>query len=152
VTDKGVERYFMTVQEAVQLVLQACAISRGSEVFVLDMGQPVSILSLARQVIQSAGYEVRDADNPDGDIEIQITGLRPGEKMTEELSLSDDLVGTSYPKIFMTREEGLSQIEIASALRRLREAFVASDEEMARDVVRRWVEGFQVVVQKADAS
>jgi FlaA1/EpsC-like NDP-sugar epimerase len=152
VTDKGVERYFMTVQEAVQLVLQACAISRGSEVFVLDMGQPVPILSLARQVIQSAGYEVRDAENPDGDIEIQITGLRPGEKMVEELTLSNDLVGTSYPKIFMTREAGLSQIEVAAALRRLREAFIASDEDMARDVVRRWVEGFQVVVAKADAS
>ncbi|MCX7566012.1 nucleoside-diphosphate sugar epimerase/dehydratase [Sulfitobacter sp. F26169L] len=152
VTDKGVERYFMTVQEAVQLVLQACAISRGAEVFVLDMGQPVPILNLARQVIESAGYEVRDADNPDGDIEIEITGLRPGEKMSEELTLSDSLLGTSYPKIFMTHEEGLSQIEIATALRSLREAFVASDEDMARDVVRRWVEGFQVIVTKADAS
>ena len=152
VTDKGVERYFMTVQEAVQLVLQACAISRGAEVFVLDMGQPVPILNLARQVIESAGYEVRDEDNPDGDIEIAITGLRPGEKMSEELTLSDDLVGTTYPKIFMAHEEGLSQIEIASALRSLREAFVASDEDMARDVVRKWVEGFQVVVAKADAS
>lgn len=152
VTDKGVERYFMTVQEAVQLVLQACAISRGAEVFVLDMGQPVPIFHLARQVIESAGYEVRDADNPDGDIEIAITGLRPGEKMSEELTLSNDLLGTTYPKIFMTHEAGLSQIEIASALRSLREAFVASDEEMARDVVRRWVEGFQVVVSNADAS
>jgi len=152
VTDKGVERYFMTVQEAVQLVLQANAISRGAEVFVLDMGQPVPILHLARQVIESAGYEVRDADNPDGDIEIEITGLRPGEKMSEELTLSDDLMGTTYPKIFMTHEEGLSQIEIASALRSLREAFVASDEDMARDVVRRWVEGFQAVVSRADAS
>jgi len=152
VTDKGVERYFMTVQEAVQLVLQACAISKGSEVFVLDMGQPVPILSLARQIIQSAGYEVRDAENPDGDIEIQVTGLRPGEKMSEELTLSGDLVGTVYSKIFMTHEEGLSQIEIASALRRLREAFVASDEDMARDVVRRWVEGSRVVARKADVS
>ena len=152
VTDKGVERYFMTVQEAVQLVLQACSISQGAEVFVLDMGQPVPILQLARQVIESAGYEVRDADNPDGDIEIQITGLRPGEKMSEELTLSNDLVGTTYSKIFMTREKGLSQIEIAGALRRLREAFVASDEDMARDVVRRWVEGFDDVMVKADAS
>jgi len=152
VTDKGVERYFMTVQEAVQLVLQACSISRGAEVFVLDMGQPVPILKLARQVIESAGYEVRDADNPDGDIEIEITGLRPGEKMSEELTLSGDLIGTTYSKIFMAREEGLSQIEIAAALRRLREAFVASDEAMARDVVRRWVEGFEDVMAKADAS
>lgn len=152
VTDKGVERYFMTVQEAVQLVLQACAISRGAEVFVLDMGKPVPILHLARQVIESAGYEVRDAENPDGDIEIEITGLRPGEKMSEELTLSDELLGTTYPKIFMTDEEGLSQIEIATALRSLREAFVASDEDMARDVVRRWVEGFQTIVVKADVS
>lgn len=152
VTDKGVERYFMTVQEAVRLVLQACSISLGAEVFVLDMGKPVPILKLARQVIESAGYEVRDADNPDGDIEIEITGLRPGEKMSEELSLSNDLVGTTYSKIFMTREKGLSQIEIASALRALREAFVASDETMARDVVRRWVEGFDDVMAKADAS
>ena len=146
VTDKGVERYFMTVQEAVQLVLQANAISKGSEVFVLDMGQPVPILSLARQVIETAGCVVRDEDNPDGDIEIEITGLRPGEKMSEELTLSSDLVGTSYPKVFMAQEDGLSQIEIASALRSLREAFVASDEDMAREVVRRWVEGYRAEV------
>jgi len=152
VTDKGVERYFMTVQEAVQLVLQANAISRGGEVFVLDMGQPVPIFSLARQVIESAGYTVRDESNPDGDIEIQITGLRPGEKMSEELTLSNDLIGTRNPKVFMAQEEGLSQIEIASALRGLREAFVASDEGMARDVVRRWVEGYQTCIDKADAS
>jgi len=106
------------------------------------MGQPVPILHLARQVIESAGYEVRDAENPTGDIEIEITGLRPGEKMSEELSLSNNLVGTTYPKIFMTQEEGLSQIEVAAALRRLREAFVGSDEDMARGVVTRWVEGY----------
>lgn len=152
VTDRNVERYFMTVQEAVQLVLQACAISRGTEVFVLDMGQPVSILTLARQVIESAGYEVRDADNPNGDIEIKITGLRPGEKMSEELTLSGELLGTIYPKIFMTHETGLSQIEVAAAMRRLREAFVASDEEMAREVLHKWVEGFHPVFEKADAS
>ena len=116
------------------------------------MGKPVPILQLARQVIESAGYEVRDADNPDGDIEIEITGLRPGEKMTEELTLSDDVIGTVYPKIFSTREEGLSQIEIASALRSLREAFVASDEDRAREVVRRWVEGFHETVALVSAS
>jgi FlaA1/EpsC-like NDP-sugar epimerase len=152
VTDKGVERYFMTVQEAVQLVLQACSISLGAEVFVLDMGQPVPILQLARQVIESAGYEVRDEENPDGDVEIEITGLRPGEKMSEELTLSNELFGTIYPKIFMAREKGLSQIEIAGALRRLREAFVACDEDMARNVVRRWVEGFDDVMSKVDVS
>lgn len=152
VTDKGVERYFMTVQEAVQLVLQACAISRGQEVFVLDMGEPVSIMSLARQVIESAGYEVRDAENPHGDIEIEITGLRPGEKMSEELTLSGELMGTVYPKIFMTHESGLSEIEVAAAMRSLREAFVASDEDMARGVVLKWVEGFQPDMARVDVS
>ena len=152
VTDKGVERYFMTVQEAVQLVLQACGMSRGAEIFVLDMGKPVPILSLAYQVIESAGLTVRDADNPDGDIEIAITGLRAGEKMSEELTLSGEMLGTSYPKIFMADEEGLSQIEIAAALRRLREAFVASDEDMAREVVRQWVEGPVKVAEAVEAS
>ncbi len=140
VTDRSVARYFMTVQEAVRLVLQAGALAQGGEVFVLDMGKPVPILHLARQVIESAGYTVRDDANPDGDIEIEITGLRPGEKMTEELTLTGELIGTRHPKIFSAREEGLSEIEIASALRGLREAFVASDEDMARRVVRRWVE------------
>ncbi|XDA98070.1 nucleoside-diphosphate sugar epimerase/dehydratase [Sulfitobacter sp. LCG007] len=141
VTDPNVKRYFMTVQEAVKLVLQAGSMARGGEVFVLDMGKPVSILHLARQVIENAGYTVRDAANPEGDIEIRITGLRPGEKLYEELSLSGELYGTRHPKIFSTREEGLSEIEIATALRNLREAFVASDEDMARQVVTRWVEG-----------
>ena len=147
VTDRGVARYFMTVEEAVRLVLQAGALAHGGEVFVLDMGKPVPILKLARQVIETAGYTVRDAENPDGDIEIEITGLRPGEKMTEELSLSGKLIDTDHPKIFSTREKGVSEIEIASILRELREALVANDECMARDVVYRWVEGFQKVAE-----
>ena len=143
VTDRGVARYFMTVEEAVRLVLQAGSLAQGGEVFVLDMGKPVPILKLARQVIETAGYTVRDEDNPDGDIEIEITGLRPGEKMTEELTRSGSLRGTQHPKIFSTRENGVNEIEIAAILRDLREALVASDEDMARSVVYRWVEGFQ---------
>ncbi|MEQ6249390.1 nucleoside-diphosphate sugar epimerase/dehydratase [Sulfitobacter sp. HNIBRBA3233] len=152
VTDKGVERYFMTVQEAVQLVLQAGTISKGGEVFVLDMGEPVPILRLARQVIERAGFEVRDQNNPDGDIEIAITGLRPGEKLVEELTLSNDLLGTKYPKISSALEAVPSQIEIASAIRSLREAVVAGDEDMARAVVRRWVESKETEPTGAEAS
>jgi len=152
VTDRNVARYFMTVQEAVKLVLQAGAMAQGGEVFVLDMGKPVPILQLARQVIESAGYSVRNKKNPSGDIEIKITGLRPGEKMTEELTLSGDLIGTLHPKIFSTVEVGLSEIEIASALRRLREAFVASNEDMAREVVENWVEGFEEQTQARKTS
>ncbi|WP_375545343.1 polysaccharide biosynthesis protein [Phaeobacter inhibens] len=100
VTDPRVKRYFMTIREAVQLVLQAGAEALGGEVFVLDMGEPISILQLARQVIESAGYSVRDEDHPDGDIAIDIIGLRPGEKMQEELTLSSDLITTRHQKIF----------------------------------------------------
>ena len=88
VTDARVKRFFMTIREAVQLVLKAGAAAKGGEVFVLDMGKPVPILQLARQVIESTGYTVRDAANPEGDIEIEMIGLRPGEKIEEELTLT----------------------------------------------------------------
>ena len=142
VTDAGVRRFFMTIREAVQLVLKAGAEAKGGEVFVLDMGKPVPIMRLARQVIESAGYTVRDGDNPDGDIEIEIIGLRPGEKIEEELTLSGELALTRHPKIFCARESYLSEIEVASVLRGLRQALAASDEGAARALVHRWVEGF----------
>ena len=142
VTDPRVRRFFMTIREAVQLVLKAGAAAQGGEVFVLDMGQPVPILQLARQVIESAGYTVRDEANPEGDIEIEIIGLRPGEKLEEELTLTDDLIGTRYQKIFCAREEHLSEIEVAGVLRGLRQALAVGDEAAARQVVAGWVEGY----------
>ena len=142
VTDARVKRFFMTIREAVQLVLKAGAEAKGGEVFVLDMGAPVPIIKLARQVIESAGYTVRDDDTPDGDIEIQMIGLRPGEKIEEELTLSDDLIGTRHPKIFCAREKYLSEIEVAGVLRGLRQALAASDEPAALAIVERWVEGY----------
>ena len=150
VTHPDVKRYFMTVQEAVNLVLQAGAMAKGGEVFVLDMGKPVSINHLARQVIESAGYTVRDDQNPDGDIEIAFTGLRPGEKMREELTLSGTLIGSGHKKIFFANENMLSEIEVASALRSLREALAAGDEDAARSVAMRWVEGFGGTVASSD--
>jgi len=142
VTDPEVRRFFMTIREAVQLVLTAGAGAQGGEVFVLDMGKPVPILQLARQVIESAGYAVRDRANPEGDIEIEIIGLRPGEKLEEELTLNGGLVGTRYPKIFCAHEEHLSEIEVAGVLRGLRQALAAGDEAAARAVIARWVEGY----------
>ncbi|WP_372574044.1 polysaccharide biosynthesis protein [Ruegeria jejuensis] len=152
VTDRNVKRYFMTIAEAVQLVLQAGADARGGEVFVLDMGKPVPIMQLARQVIESAGYTVRDTTTPDGDIEIEVIGLRPGEKIEEELTLSGDLTGTRNPKIFCAREETLSEIEIASVLRGLREALSSGDEAGARALIRHWVEGYQATEPAAKTS
>lgn len=143
VTDPDVMRYFMTIREAVTLVLKAGAAATGGEVFVLDMGEPVSILHLARQVIESAGYTVRDADHPEGDIEIEIIGLRPGEKLSEELSLSEERIGTRYQKIFSVRENGLSELEMATVLRNLTRALAASDARAARAVLDRWVEEYR---------
>jgi len=143
VTDVAVKRYFMTISEAVQLVLQAGAEARGGEVFVLDMGEPVPILQLARQVIESAGYTVRDDDTPGGDIAIVITGLRPGEKMEEELTLSQELITTRHAKIFCAREASLSEIEVAAMLRGLRQTLADSDEVAARQLIVRWVEGYR---------
>ena len=119
----------------------ACTMSRGGDVFVLDMGKPVPINQLARQMIESAGYTVRGPDNPDGDIEIQITGLRLGEKLHEELLIGEDRMTTRHPKITRALEGGLSEIEIATALKELRAAIDTSDESGAHAVLERWVEG-----------
>lgn len=143
VTHDEITRYFMTIEEAVRLVLLSGAFARGGEVFVLDMGTPVAIRDLARQIIEASGYTVRDAANPGGDIGIVTTGLRPGEKLHEELAIGGDLRPTAHPKILMAQEAGLSEIEVAAALRGLRQAVAAGDADAARQVLARWVEGFE---------
>ena len=109
----------------------------------LDMGQPVLIRNLARQVIEASGYSVRDEANPDGDIEIETVGLRSGEKLHEELMIGGGLLTTPLPKILCAQEERLSEIEVASALRALRAAVAVGDADAARAVADRWVEGYQ---------
>jgi FlaA1/EpsC-like NDP-sugar epimerase len=147
-THEDVTRYFMTIAEAARLVLLAGSFaegssSRGGDVFVLDMGQPVKIRDLATQMITAAGYAVKDAANLDGDIEILVTGLRPGEKLHEELLIGEGLLTTPHSKILRAREAGLSELEMASALRALRSAVAVGDADAARRVVRDWVEGYQ---------
>ncbi|MGB7244490.1 MAG: polysaccharide biosynthesis protein, partial [Sulfitobacter sp.] len=149
VTDERVTRYFMTVQEAARLVLKSGALAHGGEVFVFDMGKPVSIMQIARQVIENAGFTLRDPANPDGDIEIVTTGLRPGEKLVEELTLSKEISPTKHAKIFSVREANLSELEIALALRSIRDAANAGSEDMARAVVIHWFEIFHSP-QRAD--
>jgi len=135
-TDPDITRYFMTAQEATRLVLWAGTLAKGGEIFVLDMGRPVRIGDLARQVIEVAGYTVRDRDNPDGDIEIAVTGLRPGEKMHEEVSISGDLRPTRHAKLFASVEGSLSGFELARALKSLREAVAQGDgAEAAREAL-----------------
>lgn len=140
VTHPDVKRFFMTVEEATRLVLLAGATAQGGEVFVLDMGPPVPILQLARQMIEAAGLRVRDADCPEGDVEIAITGLRPGEKLQEELFLAGDLLATPHPKILRAQEQGLSELETARVLADLRNAVAARDVASLHSVIDRWVE------------
>jgi FlaA1/EpsC-like NDP-sugar epimerase len=105
VTHRDITRYFMTIPEAAQLVIQATAMAKGGEVFVLDMGQPVRIMDLARSMVRLSGLTVRDAQDPDGDIEIVETGLRPGEKLYEELLIGDNPEPTNHPRILRAREK-----------------------------------------------
>ncbi|MCM2562817.1 polysaccharide biosynthesis protein [Lutimaribacter sp. EGI FJ00015] len=139
-THGEVTRYFMTIAEAARLVLLAGSYAQGGDLFVLNMGKPVPIRQLARQMIEGAGLTVRDNDNPGGDIEIRVTGLRPGEKLHEELLLTTDLLKTPHSKIMRAKEGFLSEIEVANALRDLREAIESRDAAAARKAVARWVE------------
>ncbi len=141
-THNDVRRYFMTASEAARLVLLAGSYSRGGDVFVLDMGKPIPIRRLARQLIEREGYTVKDRKNPDGDIEIIVTGMRPGEKMVEELLIGNDLRPTPHPKILRARETGLSEIEVASMLQALGRLVDEGDAEKARALVAHWVSGY----------
>lgn len=119
-THKDITRYFMTIPEAAQLVIQASAMSTGGDVFVLDMGDPVRIYDLAVNMIYLSGLMVKDENNPDGDIEIIITGLRPGEKLYEELLIGNNPLPTSHPKIMMTHEEFLPWSKLEKELQDLK--------------------------------
>ena len=139
-THNDMTRYFMTIPEAVQLVLLAGSFARGGDVFVLDMGKPVQIRQVARKMIEGAGHTVRDEDNPDGDIEIRITGLRPGEKLHEELLIGSDMLTTPHPKILRAQEEHLSEIEMANALNALRQAIESRDPKLMNETLSKWIE------------
>ena len=122
VTHPDIIRYFMTIPEASQLVIQASAMAKGGDVFVLDMGEPVKIVSLAKKMIHLSGLTERTDINPNGDIEIQFTGLRPGEKLFEELLISEDVEGTEHPRIMTASEVHLNWPETHNLLNRLDKA------------------------------
>ena len=119
VTHPEINRYFMTIKEASQLVLQACALGSNGDVFVLDMGSPVNITNLAKRMIHLSGLEIKNEDNPDGDIEITYTGLRPGEKLYEELLVSANNLKTEHPKIMREREVLLDWPELEQRVNQL---------------------------------
>jgi len=119
VTHKEVTRYFMTVTEAAQLVIQAGAMSKGGEVFLLDMGEPIRIIDLARRMIQAKGLQVKDNVNPWGDIEIKVNGLRPGEKLYEELLIGDDSETTVHPRILQANEKFMNKKDFYKLMEKL---------------------------------
>ena len=142
-THADITRYFMTIPEAAQLVIQAGAMaSTGGNVYVLDMGQPVKIIDLARRMIELSGLELRDAQHPEGDIEIEITGLRPGEKLYEELLIGDNPMPTQHPRIMKAREDCLTWKELQARLTELEKALDANDVGVIRPMLQQLVSGY----------
>lgn len=135
VTHPEVRRYFMTIPEAAQLVIQAGSMGVGGDVYVLDMGEPIKIADLAKQMIHLMGLTVRDEINKSGDIEIHYTGLRPGEKMHEGLLIGDDVTGTDHPRILRASEVFLPYKELVKILDRLRQACATADCDRLRQLM-----------------
>jgi FlaA1/EpsC-like NDP-sugar epimerase len=143
VTHAEVTRYFMTIPEAAQLVLQAGAMGLGGDVFLLDMGQPVKIIDLARRMVELSGLRVRDTDHPDGDIEIAITGLRPGEKLYEELLIGENPESTAHPRIMKAHEAHVAWPILQLHLATLRQAADADQLDAIKAVLKTCVQGYQ---------
>lgn len=141
-THADVTRYFMTIPEAAQLVIQAGAMSKGGDVFVLDMGESVKIIDLARRMIELSGLTVKDDHNPDGDIEIETTGLRPGEKLYEELLIGDNPQPTSHARIMKAQEEFMPWRELETKLRDLEFALSLNDVNEIQSIMKKLVSGY----------
>lgn len=143
VTDKEMIRYFMTIPEAVELVIQAGAMATGGDVFVLDMGEPVRINDLARKMIQLSGLKVKDKSQPDGDIEIKYTGLRPGEKLYEELLIGDNVSHTDNPLIMRAEEDMITWDKLEPLLDKLKIAIMNCDHFKLRELLVQIVPDFK---------
>ena len=143
VTDPEIVRYFMSIQEAAELVIQAGALSKGSEVFVLDMGKPIKIIDLAKKMIRLSGLEVYNEETKEGDIEIKFTGLRDGEKLYEELIIGDKVSKTAHNRILQADEESLNWEEIEMLLDEFRSAFLIRDESKAHQILIKSISGFK---------
>ena len=149
VTDADVTRYFMTIPEASQLVIQAGAMADGGEIFLLDMGDPVRVHDLARAMIELSGLTVRDDANPDGDIEIVEIGLRPGEKLHEELLIEENALPTPHPRIVKARESMIDWLHLQRRLDELADAIASADADKALGLVGFMVPGFRAGIARA---
>ena len=143
VTHPEVTRYFMTIPEAAQLVLQAGAMTEGGDLFLLDMGEPIRIVDLARRMVALSGLTVRSDAHPTGDIEIRFIGLRPGEKLYEELLIGDNPLPTAHPRILRAHEEHAPWSDMQPRLEALRRAALAGDTPAIMALLRQMVPGYQ---------
>lgn len=139
ITHPEIVRYFMLIPEAAQLVIQAGAMAKGGEVFVLDMGEPIKIVDLARTMIDMAGLEEKNEDHPYGDIEIRYVGLRPGEKLYEELLIGTDVEGSDHPRILRTTEYSVAPEMLEQLINNLRNACASDDNETIKAAMRKIV-------------
>ncbi len=142
ITHPEMTRYFMTIPEAAQLVIQASAMASGGDVFLLDMGEPVKIADLARRMVELSGMTVRDAGNPGGDIEFVITGLRPGEKLYEELLIGDKPLPTGHPRVMKGRESFPEWNVFQTRLEQLSEVSATGDSQKIRGILALLVAGY----------
>ncbi len=142
-TDLRITRYFMTIPEAAQLVIQAGAMASGGDVFVLDMGEPVKIVDLARRMVELSGLSVKGPGNPYGDIEIKVTGLRPGEKLYEELLIGDNPLPTLHPRIMKAHEDFLTWEVLHAKMLKLNDALDVNEVPLIRRLLKDLVPGYQ---------
>ncbi|MBA9031832.1 UNVERIFIED_ORG: FlaA1/EpsC-like NDP-sugar epimerase [Rhizobium sophorae] len=149
-THPEITRYFMTISEASQLVIQAGAMAEGGDVFLLDMGEPVRIADLARKMVELSGLTLRDDDNPEGDIELSVTGLRPGEKLYEELLIGDNPETTEHPRIMKAREDFLFWPELSKKLNSLNAVLDRNDMIAARAMLAELVSGYSSTGEVSD--
>lgn len=155
ITHPDIIRYFMLIPEAAQLVIQAGAMARGGEVFVLDMGEPVRIADLARSMIRLSGLRERTASEPDGDIEVRVVGMRPGEKLFEELLIGNDVIASQHPRIRCARERHIEPTLLDKMLEALRQACDSGDaaalQRQLRNLVPEFREADEVNAEAADS-
>jgi FlaA1/EpsC-like NDP-sugar epimerase len=143
VTHKEITRFFMTIPEAASLVIQAGSMAEGGDVFVLDMGEPVKIVDLASRMVQLSGLELQTDKNPDGDIKIEYTGLRPAEKLYEELLVGDNVIGTEHSMIMRANEDYLDEFLLVKYLAKMKIAIEVNDSDALRKILIESIVGYE---------
>ena len=141
-THPEITRFFMTIKEAAELVIQAGAMANGGDVFVLDMGDPIKIYDLAKKMIQLSGFKLKDEEHPNGDIEILITGLRPGEKLFEELLIENNSLPTKHPKIYKAQDEFIPWNYLELEIKNLEEFISSNDLKKVINILSKLVKGY----------